>query len=93
MIGSPVVHGEAKGQVEVAVIKRAIPSHAELAAAHQAVHRVRIKRFPKKLHVPLSLISPDQVCLKSSQRHIRDGEKVSERDFKPLAQLAAVILF
>ncbi len=88
-----MIYGKAEGQIEVTVIKSPIPSHAELAAAHQPVHRVGIKRFPEKLHVTLSLIFPDQVCLKSSQGHIGDGEKVSERDFKPLAQLAAVILF
>jgi hypothetical protein len=93
VIRSSVIHGKAEGQVEVAVIERAIPSHAELAAAHQLVHRVGIKRFPEKLHVTLSLIFPDQVCLKSSQGHIGDREKVGKYDFEPLAQLAAVILF
>jgi hypothetical protein len=88
-----VIHGKAKGQIEVAVIKSAVPSYAELAAAHQPVHRVGIKRFPEKLHVTLPLIFPDQVCLKSSQGHIGDREKVGERDFKPLAQFAAVIFF
>jgi hypothetical protein len=88
-----VIHGKAKGQVEVAVIKRAIPSYAELAAAHQSVHRVGIKRFPEKLHVTLLLLFPDQICPKSSQGHIGDRQKVGKRDFKPLTQLAAVIFF
>jgi hypothetical protein len=93
MIRSPVVHGKAKGQVEVTIIKRAVPSHAELAAAHQTAHRLGIKRFPEKLHVTFLLLFPDQVCPKSPQRHIGDREKPGECDLKPLAKLAAVIFF
>jgi hypothetical protein len=88
-----MIHGKAKGQVEVAVIKSAVPSHAELMAAHQPLHRMGIKRFPEKLHVILFSLFPDQFCPKSSQGHIGDREEVGKRNVKTLTQLAAVILF
>ena len=88
-----MIHWKSKCQIEVAVIKSAIPSHTELAAAHQPFHRVGIKRFPEKLHVTLLFLFPDKICPKSSQGHIGDREKVGKRDFKPLTQLAAVIFF
>jgi len=88
-----MIHGKAKGQVEVAVIESAIPSHAQLMAAHQPFHRVGIKRFPEKLHVILFSLFPDQFCPKSSQGHIGDREEVGKRNVKMLTQLAAVILF
>ena len=93
VVRGSVIHGKSKCQIEVAVIKGAIPSHAELAAAHQPFYREGIKRLPEKLHVTLLLLFPDQVCPKSSQGHIGDREKVGKRDVKPLAQLAAVIFF
>jgi len=88
-----VIHGKAKGQVEVAVIKSAIPSHTELMAAHQPFHRLWIKRFPKKLHVILFPLFPDQFGPKSSQGRIGDRQKAGKRNAKPLTQLAAIIFF
>jgi hypothetical protein len=88
-----VIHGKAKRQIEIAVIKHAVPSHAKLTAAHQPFHRVGIKRSPEKLNVTLFFLSPHQFCLKSSQGHIGDRVEVGKRNVKTLAQLAAVIFF
>jgi len=88
-----VIHWKAKCQIEVAVIKSAIPSHAELTAAHQPFHCLGIKRFTEKPHVILLLLFPDQLCPESSQGHIGDRQKVGKHDVKTLTQLAAVIFF
>jgi hypothetical protein len=88
-----VIHWEGKRQVEVAIIKSAIPSYANLMATHQPCDCLGIKGFPKELQIILFLLFPDQVCPKAPQRHIGDGEKAGESDPKTLAQLAPVILF
>jgi antitoxin (DNA-binding transcriptional repressor) of toxin-antitoxin stability system len=51
MIGSSMIDREAEGEVEVTVIKRAIPSDADLIPAHQAGERIWIKGFSEKSEV------------------------------------------
>ena len=51
MVGSSMIHRKAKGKVKVAVIKRAIPSDADLIPAHQAGERIWIKGFSEKREV------------------------------------------
>ena len=93
VVRGSMIHRKAKSQVEVAVIQRTIPSHTELMTAHQSSHRVRVKRFPEKLHVTLFSFFPDQFRSKSSQGHVGDRQKAGKRDLKTLTQLAAVIFF
>ena len=56
MIGSPVVDWKAQSQIEVTVIKRAIPAYTELMTAHQSLHRDGIKGHMEKLQVSPFLI-------------------------------------
>ncbi len=51
MIGSSMIDRKAEGEVEVAVIKRAIPSDADLMPAHQTGQRIWIKGFSEKREV------------------------------------------
>jgi len=56
-----MIHGKDERQVEVAVIKSAIPSHANLMATHQSCHRPGVERFSEKLQIvllPLFRFSP-----------------------------------
>jgi hypothetical protein len=46
-----MIHRKAKGEVKVAVIKRAIPSDTDLIPAHQAGERIWIKGFSEKSEV------------------------------------------
>jgi hypothetical protein len=88
-----VIHGKGERQVEVAVIKSAIPSHANLMATHQSCDRPGIEGFSEKLQIILLFLFQDQLCPKTSQRHIGNGEKASKSDTKALTQLAPVIFF
>ena len=88
-----MVHRKAKRQVEIAVIKSAIPAHVELMAAHQFRNRLGIEGFSEKSQIILLLLLPDQFCSKSSEWHIGDCEKASKSDAKTLTQLAPVIFF
>jgi hypothetical protein len=93
VVWSSVIHGKGKRQVEVAVIKSAIPSHANLMATHQSRDRPWVEGFSEKLQIILLILFPDQLCPKTSQRHIGNGEKASKSDAKALTQLAPVIFF
>ena len=88
-----MIHGKGKRQVEVAVIKSAIPSHTDLMATHQSCDRPGVEGFSEKLQIILLFLFPDQFRPKTSQRHIGNGEKASKRDAKALTQLAPVIFF
>jgi hypothetical protein len=61
-----MIDPKAEGEVEVAVIKRAVPSNADLMPAHKAAQRLRIERFPEQLKVVLFLVPSTEVCLESS---------------------------
>jgi len=93
VVWSSVIHGESERQVEVAVIKSAIPSHANLMATHQSCNRPGVEGFSEKLQIILLFLFPDQLCPKTSQRHIGNGKKTSKSDAKTLTQLAPVIFF
>ncbi len=88
-----MIDWKAEGEVEVAVVKRAIPSDADLMPAHQTGQRIWIKGFSEKSEVISLLPQVGQMCSKSSQGHIRDGEKTGEGDAKASAHFTAVILF
>jgi hypothetical protein len=88
-----VIHGKGKRQVEVAVIKSSIPSHANLVATHQSCDRPGVEGFSEKLQIILLFLFPDQFRPKTPQRHIGNGEKASKSDAKALTQLAPVIFF
>ena len=93
MIGTPMIDRKAKGEVEVTIIKRAVPSDADLMPAHQTGQRIRIKGVPEKREVIFLLSQGGQTCSESSQWHIRNREKLGETDAEPFTQLTPVILF
>jgi hypothetical protein len=93
VVRSSVIHGKGKRQVEVAVIKSSIPSHANLVATHQSCDRPGVEGFSEKLQIILLFLFPDQFRPKTPQRHIGNGEKASKSDAKALTQLAPVIFF
>ena len=51
MIGSSMIDRKAEGEVEVTVIKRAIPSDADLVPAHQTGQRTWIEGFSEEIEV------------------------------------------
>jgi antitoxin (DNA-binding transcriptional repressor) of toxin-antitoxin stability system len=51
MIGSSMIDRKAEGEVEVTVIKRAIPSDADLVPAHQTGQRIWIEGFSEEIEV------------------------------------------
>jgi len=87
-----VVHGKTQGQIEVTVKEGTIPAHAELAAAHQPLNRLGVKRVSKESKVILIFVLPSELCSKSSERHIRDGEEMGEDNPKAVAKLPSVVL-
>ena len=93
VIRRPVVHRKAKGQVEVAVIERPIPTDADLMAAHQPRHGLLVKGLPEEVQIILLLILTAQLRSKSSQGHIGDGEKTGEIDSEAAPQFAPVVFF
>ena len=93
VIGRPVVYREAKGQVEVAVIERSIPTDADLMAAHKPCHGLLVKGLPEKVQIILLQVLTAQFCSKPSQGHVRDGEKMGEADPETAPQLAPVVIF
>jgi hypothetical protein len=93
MIGSSMIDWKAEGEVEVAVIKRPVPSNADLMPAHQTRQRIWIEGFSEKSEVISLLPQVGQMYPKSAQRHIRDGEKTSEGNTKTQVHFTAVILF
>ena len=52
MIGSSMIDRKAEGEVEVTVIKRAIPSDADLVPAHQTGQRTWIEGFISRGYYP-----------------------------------------
>jgi hypothetical protein len=93
MVGSSMIHRKAKGEVKVAVIKRTLPSDADLMSAHQTGQRIWIEGFSEKSEVISLFPQVVQMYSESSQRHIRDGEKLGETDAEAFAELAPVIPF
>ena len=93
VIRRPVVHRKAEGQVEVAVIERPIPTHADLMATHKPRYGLLVKGLPEKVQIILLLVLPAQLRSKSSQGHIGDGEKTGESDPEAAPQFAPVVLF
>ncbi len=51
MVGSSMIHRKTEGEVKIAVIKRAIPSDADLMPAHQTGQRIWIEGFSEKSEV------------------------------------------
>ena len=51
MIGSSMIDRKAEGEVEVTVIKRAIPSDADLVPAHQTGQRIWVEGFSEEIEV------------------------------------------
>ena len=91
MTWSPVVNRKAKGQIEITIIKGPVPSHADLSAAHQALHGLRIEGPTQKLQVRLLFVSPAQFRSKPPQGHIGDGEQACKNDAKALSELLPVV--
>jgi hypothetical protein len=79
-----MIHRKTKGEVEITVIKRAIPSDANLMPAHQTGQRIGIEGFSEKGEVISLLPQVGQICTKSAEGHIREGEKVAKNDAEPL---------
>jgi len=51
MIGSSMIDWKAEGEVEVTVIKRPVPSDADLMPAHQTRQRIWIEGFSEEIEV------------------------------------------
>jgi hypothetical protein len=88
-----MIHRKTEGEVEITVIKRAVPSDADLMPAHQTRQRIWIEGFSEKSEVISLLPQVGQMCSESSQWHIGDGEKLGEADAEAFTQLVPVILF
>ena len=67
MIRSSMIDRKAKGEVEITVVKRAIPSDADLMPAHQTGQCIWIKGFSEKSEVISLLPQVGQMCSKSSR--------------------------
>jgi len=93
MIGSSMIDRKTEGKVEITVIKRAVPPDADLIPAHQTGQRIRIEGFSEESEVISLLPQMGQLCSKSAQGHIRDGEKLGKTEAEAFTQLAPVILF
>ena len=70
VIRASVVNCEIQGQVKIAVIESAIPTHAELMPAHKSGEGMRIEIFSQKLKILKLLVLPFEFALKSSQRYV-----------------------
>ena len=88
-----MVHRKAKCQIEVAIIKSAIPAHAELMAAHQSCYGLGVKGFSEKCHIVSFLVLLVQFLSKSAQGHVGDGEEAGERDAELISQLPPIVFF
>ena len=88
-----MIDRKAEGEVEVTVIKRAVPPDADLMPAHQSGQRIWIERFSEKSQVISLLPQVGQMCSKSSQWHIGDGEKMGETDAEALIHFTSIIRF
>lgn len=78
--------------IEIAVEQRSIPANRNHLSAHDSRDRGWIKGINQSLHVQLILLRLDKVFKKSTDWHIRDGEKTVELDAVLCAEKLAVLL-
>ena len=80
MIRRPMIYGQAKGEIEITIVKGSIPTHADLVTAHQLGQGLGVKRGMKQALITLFLLLPLEICLKSPQGYIVDGQETREDD-------------
>ena len=93
MVRSSVVNGKSKCQIEIAIIKGALPSNAKLMPTHQVLHGAWVKGLLEKLNLIPNLVSLAQFPSKSAQGHIGDRQKAREDDAEATSQFPAIVFF
>ena len=73
MIRGSVIHGDAKGEIEIAVVKSAVPTDADLLSAHETLDCFGIEGVTEQLQIALSLILSIQFALEPSECHVGNG--------------------
>jgi hypothetical protein len=93
MIRGSVIHREAKGEIEIAVVKSAVPTDADLLPAHETLDRFGIEGVTEQLEIALSLILSIKFALEPSECHVGNGQQVCKLDADSVAEFPSVVFF
>src|SRR3989339_576348 len=93
VIRGTMIDGNAKGQIEVAVIERPIPIDTDLMATHQMRERRRIKRIFQGSHVSFHRPVPFELFSISPYGHIGHNDQPVKVYIPSSFQLLAIDSF
>ena len=91
MARGTVIYGQAKGQIEVAVIEGPVPIDTHLMAAHEAGEDRGIKGILQDLHVGIHLSVPFELLSISADGHVGQNKQMVEVYIKASSEFLAIV--
>lgn len=81
-----------EGEIEIAVVHRAVPADVQLMTTHQLVERGGIERISEQLQILLGRALAVQVVQETADRNVRDRDQAREADAEACGEFAPICL-